>query len=212
MVDLRNEGVDIAAVLGQALRAQSTRRILYVVDGLPLPRLSGTTGVEDSCPAPDAVSLLVTTRRSGSLPQWVHSLPLIEPRLDDAVALLAAGLKPVPRREWEVIADWVGRLPLALTILNRALRDGGTSRTALYGFATGHAVVTTELDRQREALGTEVDDRYLKGVTEAFAVSYEALDDADRALARRIALNRTGSDGDSGPWNQAAAVTSSLRA
>lgn len=39
-VDLRKEGVDIAAVLAQALRAQGTKRILFVVDGLPLPGAS----------------------------------------------------------------------------------------------------------------------------------------------------------------------------
>jgi tetratricopeptide (TPR) repeat protein len=95
----------------------------------------------------------------------------------------AAALSDV---QWQRIAEWVGHLPLALTLLNAALRRSSISLQKLVTTSSGEGL-TQILDAQMDALRPSVPTGVLRGITEAFTLSYELLADGAKVLARRIA-------------------------
>jgi len=83
------------------------------------------------------------------------------------------------------IAEWVGEWPLALELLNAALREGAiTARELLELSRDGDPV--GELDRQMEAVHGAVPEGMLRGATEALGISYQRLPPEGRAAARLL--------------------------
>ena len=87
---------------------------------------------------------------------------------------------------WRQIAEWVGYLPLALELLNRALRAGALEPRELLSRAEGQGP-TQELDRQMKVLRRHVPLGALRGVTEAFSLSYANLSAVEQHAARLMA-------------------------
>jgi hypothetical protein len=85
------------------------------------------------------------------------------------------------RAEWNEIGEWVGRLPLALEILNRALVNGARPVAEILRRARGNET-TPELDELAAAL-----PEILRGVTETFEISYRALSAEGQKAARFLA-------------------------
>lgn len=185
----RRLGRKVDEELAEALDAAARKgAVLYIVDNIPEP--SATTPprpLKTWCPALGRVTVLATSRAKLSLDiQRVHPLPVDALSREAAVALLTDGVPEASPddEEWARIATWVGYLPLALELLNRALRASAVTRAELLERLDSGPV--RELDRQRRALhGVPVGG--LRGVTEALSVSYEALPESTRRVARLLA-------------------------
>jgi tetratricopeptide (TPR) repeat protein len=191
LVELRKHDVDGAARLGEALSDIPTDTpALYVVDNPPEPE-PGTQPepITQWCPAPGNVALLLASRLRVSIAEGVD--PLVLPELPPAAAVAVLAEKhdrsALPDNGWTTIADWVGRLPLALVLLNRALRLSSLSASRLRDLAQAGAGRTAALDRQMEALRGQVPTGSLRGITEAFALSYSLLSPEAQHLGRLIA-------------------------
>ena len=172
---------DLMPRLAKACEAldQAGKRVLWVVDNVPEPTAGKRpTALTDLCPAPAHVSLLATSRRPhlhGC--DEVVPVDVLEPA--DAVRLITQpDVDPrwLPSDDWAAIARWVGRLPLALRILQAGLADGSLSADALRSAA---AASTQEpaivLDQELELLAEILPLGALRGVGEALASSYDAL-------------------------------------
>jgi tetratricopeptide (TPR) repeat protein len=85
------------------------------------------------------------------------------------------------RTAWNEITEWVGRLPLALEILNRALVNGARPVAEILRRAR-HNETTPELDELAAAL-----PEIQRGVTETFEISYRALSVEGQKAARLLA-------------------------
>ncbi len=167
----------LAAVLVQYFSSvNSVADVLWVVDGIPEIPGNKSSNVSYWCPVLDYVSVLVTSRRTG-LARMDGYVELGSLTPSSAVELLT---RPnVDRRwlredEWEDLADWVGGLPLAISILRAGLADGFTSAEALKLARRKEPSIL--LDHEMDALRGEVEDERLRGITEAFDFSCRALD------------------------------------
>jgi tetratricopeptide (TPR) repeat protein len=182
-----------------ALREQVAKGpMLLVIDNVP--EADGSRGqtpdpLERWCPVSDAVACLATSRsalRYGS-GGTLESLDIRVPDEDTAIAMLTAG--KVDRRalsedEWKRIAGWVGRLPLALTLLNSAMDadfQPYTPRRYLEDADRGLST-TTALDRTMNDLRGVVPQHALRGITEALLVSYQRLSPDAQVAARMLAV------------------------
>ncbi|HEX5748067.1 MAG TPA: toll/interleukin-1 receptor domain-containing protein [Archangium sp.] len=184
----RKEQRNLSTALAQSLREASARPVLYVVDNLPEP--SGTQRprpLRDFCPGPVHVSLLVTSRlritEPGVVPLRVEPLAPESSRVLLTHDVTEHALGP---QEWGRVTHWVGHLPLALELLNSALRLGAIDSRELLEKAL-HERPAPELDRQMDALRDQVPRDSLRGVTEAFSLSYERLLEEVRKAARLVA-------------------------
>jgi tetratricopeptide (TPR) repeat protein len=191
LVELRKNNVDVANRVADALRDIPTGTpVLYVVDNLPEPR-PGTVPepVTHWCPAQGDVALLVTSRLQVSLAEGVDPIALPELESAASVAVLTEKLEPtgLPEEDWTAVAEWVGRLPLALVLLNAALRERAMPASTLRNLAKAGAETTGPLDDQKAALRGQVPKGSLRGITEAFAISYSLLSPEAQYLARLIA-------------------------
>jgi hypothetical protein len=190
LFDLRKNNVAVAARLADALcEIPADTPALFIVDNVPEP----VPGCEPEpiakwCPAPGRVTLLGTSRLKVSLADGVESVTLPELQPEASVAVLTQKLQRASSRDedWSAIAGWVGRLPLALVILNAALRDHAVSATQLRDLVKADPETTGPLDRQREALRGQVPKGQLRGVAEAFATSYSRLSADGQHMARLV--------------------------
>ncbi len=191
LVTFRKSERDSTQEMAEALEAvAATERVLYVVDNVPEPGpKEAQRPLRTWCPALGKVSLLATSRAKLDLGvEGVHALPLSPLTPEAAVVLLT---EAIPERRlgeegWQRIAEWVGYLPLALELLNRALRAGALEPGELLSRAEGRGPAE-ELDQQMEALRPHVPPGALRGITEAFSLSYAKLSEAEQRAARLIA-------------------------
>ncbi len=95
----------------------------------------------------------------------------------------AAALQP---GEWREIAGWVGRLPLALVLLNRSIATGALSPPELLQ-RTRQLDTTGVLDAAMEALRDVVPAGALRGASEALSLSYDRLGPPSQHAARLLA-------------------------
>jgi tetratricopeptide (TPR) repeat protein len=174
--------------LARALQeVPSDQPVLYIVDNLPepegdqLPRPLRTW-----CPGLGIVSLLVTSRlRPADVGARV--LPIEPLASEHAVVMLTQNVtdRALCEQDWHRATHWVGHLPLALELLNSALLFGALAPEELLQKAL-HSRPAPELDRQMDALRAQVVPDSLRGVTEAFSLSYERLPEQARKAARLI--------------------------
>ncbi|WP_163999556.1 FxSxx-COOH system tetratricopeptide repeat protein [Pyxidicoccus caerfyrddinensis] len=185
------QGRNVAKELAQALHALPAQKpVLFVVDNVPEPEPGKAPHpLRRYCPAIGKVSLLVTSRSRVSLGEsGVQFLPVDTLTPEAAVSLLNQGLENtrVAQETWLRIADWVGNLPLALELLNRVLVLGGLTVDELVR-RTEHVRPAAELDKQMDALRGQLPEGRLRGITEAFTLSYQRLTEREREAARLIA-------------------------
>ncbi|MFE8603918.1 tetratricopeptide repeat protein [Archangium violaceum] len=188
LVAFRKQERNAAAELAEALHEAARGSVLYVVDNIPeAPEGAVPRPLDTWCPAVGKVALLVTSRAPQGV-EGIQSLHVGTLSPESSVQLLTEGVDESSWEEptWSRIAEWVGCLPLALAVLNRALRYGGVSREELLELAQ-HRGPVRELDRQVEALRGQIPSESLRGVTEALLISYERLPEAARKTARYLA-------------------------
>ncbi|NOK34038.1 toll/interleukin-1 receptor domain-containing protein [Corallococcus exercitus] len=189
LAQLRKEQRSVSDALAQALRAVPPEKpILYIVDNLPEPEgAQRPRPLQDWCPGVGRVSLLVTSRlRPATSGVTVQSVEPLHP--ESAMLMLTHDhtVSALGEEDWLRITRWVGHLPLALELLNRAIHLGGLTPEELLQKAR-HERPARELDRQMDALRDQVEPDALRGVTEAFALSYERLPERARKAARLLA-------------------------
>jgi len=183
----RNATAELARVLHELPAEES---VLYVVDNIPEPAPSKEPKpLSTWCPAVGKVTLLVTSRASQSVAAGVRRLAVDVLPPGPAVSLLTREYRDhaaIEAGAWHEVVEWVGRLPLALVLLNAALRAGGITSVELLELArTGRP--TEQLDRQMDALRGSVPSGVLRGITEAFQASYLRLPEEVQRAARLIA-------------------------
>ena len=165
-----------AALAKHFSSAASGNEVLWVVDGVPEPSGDRPRKISYWCPALNCVHVLATSRRTG-LEDIEAYVQLGGLATSSAVELLTrpnVDRRWLKEEEWKDLADWVGGLPLAISILRAGLSDGFTTAAALK-LARGKDP-SVLLDREMDALRGEVEDERLRGVTEAFDFSYRTLE------------------------------------
>jgi tetratricopeptide (TPR) repeat protein len=128
-------------------------------------------------PAIGKVALLATSRASQVFAGAVETVRLDVLPPGPSVSLLTRDYQDrsvLPQSGWEGVAEWVGRLPLALVLLNASLRGGALSATELVQISSQRRPAA-ELDRQMDALRGSVPQGALRGITEAFEASFDRL-------------------------------------
>jgi tetratricopeptide (TPR) repeat protein len=177
-----------AGELAQALHEASGKGpILYVVDNVPEPGPGKTRRpIESWCPALGKVALLVTSRLKLLKADNLKPLAVDVLAPEAAVALLSEGIRSdLDAPSWLRIAGWVGYLPLALELLNKAMESGGVTPRELLAKVEQGPV--QELDRQMEALREQIAPGALRGVTEALSLSFERLSEPAQRAALLLA-------------------------
>ena len=166
-------------------RASSGASILFVVDDIPEVPVAP---LSRWCPALNKVTVLTTSRARLSAVEPIYPVSVGVLSSEAAVQLLTSGADSAASHADNLrVAEWVGRLPLALTVLNAALRLKGTSVQGLAAKARAPASQTVALDEQMKALRGQVPEGALRGVTEAFAESYALLASEAQEAARLLA-------------------------
>jgi hypothetical protein len=191
LVTFRESKRDAAQEMAKALDTLAAReRVLYVVDNVPEPGpQESPRPLETWCPVVGRASLLATSRARLDLgSRGVHPIPIFALAPEASVALLTDGVGRgrLAESDWLQIVAWVEFLPLALELLNRAMKAGGVEPVELLARARKAAPIQ-ELDRQASMLRRHVPSKELRGVTEAFSLSYERLSTSEQRAARLIA-------------------------
>ncbi|HYV49235.1 MAG TPA: tetratricopeptide repeat protein [Myxococcaceae bacterium] len=195
------EGRDARRELARALQAVADQEpILYVVDNVPEPGLTDDEPkpLDTWCPARQKVALLVTSRQNLSAAGGgIHGLQVEELPAEAAVQLLTRNVpktNALTRDEWREVAEWVGRHPLALDLLNQVLRrrSGMEAEELLRGVR--EASPTRELEEKMQTLVRakvalpELLKGKRAGVLAAFAVSYRRLSEPAQVASQLVAL------------------------
>src|SRR5262249_20336159 len=135
--DMLQMGCDVRAELSDALHADALLKpMLWVVDNVPEP-LAGTSPrpLATWAPALGKVTCIATSRRQVDDFGQIETTELDVLGKPAAVALLTTGVSgadALQPAQWGDIAEWVGRLPLALTLLAAALRKRAVLPTDLW--------------------------------------------------------------------------------
>jgi tetratricopeptide (TPR) repeat protein len=190
LATLRAQRRDIKRELERALRGIG-KPTLYVVDDIPEAGPGeDPASIGEFCPALGAVTVLATSRQD----TWeanVRTIPVQTLGREAAILLLTEnvpGTGALRWEEWGRIATWVGHLPLFLDLLNRSLALNSISPRELMQRADRVEPQrrTAELDSLREALRGQVPGGAVRGVTEAFSISFEKLEDAAKEAAKML--------------------------
>ena len=187
---LRGQKPTIRERLDAALRAIE-KPVLYIADNVPEAAPNeDPLPLETFCPALAAVTVIATSRQD-TRESGVESIKIDELERDSAILLLRKDVSApasLSWEDWDRIAEWIGNLPVALELLNRALALGSISPKQLLAFATGStASATTRLDSFGKALRGQVSSKAAAGVTAAFSISYEKLLPSTQTVARILA-------------------------
>jgi hypothetical protein len=186
---MRGRGRDVRRELERALR-KIGQPALYVIDDIQEAGPGADPpAIGDFCPAVAAVTVLATSRQD-TREESVRRIEVETLARDSAILLLTdnvPGAAALSWADWGRIAEWVGDLPIALDLLNRSLALGSISPRALVERVHSTAQppsATVELDRLSEALRGQVPKGAVRGVTEAFSISFEKLDGTAQQVAQ----------------------------
>lgn len=163
---------------------------LFVVDNLPETAAGQEPQpLEHYCPALGEVTCLVTSRVVQGHGRKLAKLTVPVLDREAAVRLLTRGAQreALNQEEWEAVADWVGRLPLALEILGGVLTQAGVPPSELLELARQPVEAASALDAHVDALRGLVPAADLRGIADAFRLSLERLDTPERELALDLA-------------------------
>jgi tetratricopeptide (TPR) repeat protein len=178
--------------LAEALHDRAAENpVLYVVDNVEeTPAAGAPEPLATWCPALGKVTVLVTSRSHATANALgIRALAVDVLEMRAAVELLVRGVhhRGIAAATWADIAAAVGNLPLALELLNAALRRGLVTPAELLR-RLERSGTTRLLDRTMELLRGQVPRRALRGISEALAVSYDCLSDEVRRTARVLAF------------------------
>lgn len=185
-------GDGVAAAVARAVRNRpaDAEPILFVVDNVPEPEPGERPApLRTWCPVLGEVSVLATSRRTLALDGGaVQRLEVRELDPEFSALLLRWELAPglLSPAEWREIAGWVGHLPLALELLNAALRSDALLPRELLERSRDEAT-TPALEEAMAALHESVPEGALRGVVEALSISYDRLPELARYPARLLA-------------------------
>ncbi|MFA4986551.1 MAG: toll/interleukin-1 receptor domain-containing protein [Candidatus Brocadiia bacterium] len=188
----REQKRNAARELNNAIRQMpADKPALFVADNIPEPEAGRSPEpLKTWCPAVGFAPALLTSRLRVSAGEgFVRSFRLYELPAEDAETLLKHEVPDayaLSSADWQAIAEWAGHLPLALNLLNAALREGYTPAELLE--AARKKTISSELDALMEALRGSVPAGVLKGVTESLHISYERLSEEGRAAARLLSF------------------------
>jgi len=189
---VRDEPDGVTGLLVKEFRAvPRDKPALVVLDNLPEPMPGEPPrALHDIFPALGDVAVLITARHRVALENEGAVARLLVNVLDEvgAASLLVRDIASTSLHddEWREISTWVGRLPLALELLNRALATDALRPVELLEDAR-RKETTPVLDAAMEALRDIVPAGALRGVSEALAVSYDRLNERAQSAARLIA-------------------------
>jgi tetratricopeptide (TPR) repeat protein len=184
-------GVSAAVARAIRMRPDDAPTPLFIIDNVPEPQLNERPKpLETWCPVLGEVPVLTTSRTRVALEAAgsVVSLPVETLDLAPAVDLLMTGAprEQLAAADWAEIAEWVGRLPLALEVLNRLLRFEEITPRALLDLSRRQGP-STAVDKAMASIRNVVPEGALRGVTEAFSASYNRLSREEQYAARLIA-------------------------
>jgi len=187
---LRGQKPTIRERMDTALRTVP-QPVLYIADNVPEAAPNeDPLPLETFCPALGAVTVIATSRQD-TRESGVESIKVDELPRDSAILLLrkdVASPAALSWEDWGRIAEWVGKLPVALDLLNRVLALGSISPRQLLADASGSAAGTTaRLDSFSKALRGQVSIKAATGITSAFSISYEKLEASTQRVARILA-------------------------
>src|ERR1017187_7101044 len=176
---MRAQRRNVRSKLERALH-QIGQPALYVIDNIPeAPPGSDPPPIADFCPALGAIAVLATSRQD-TREAHVKQIPIDTLERDPAILLLTDNVlcsAALSWADWGRIAAWVGDLPIALDLLNACLALSSITPSNLLQRAVGQASrPVRELDRLRDALRGQVPKDAVRGITEAFSISFENLD------------------------------------
>jgi tetratricopeptide (TPR) repeat protein len=177
---------DVKESLRTALR-RIEGRVLWVVDNIPEAKAGESPlGIHEFCPAVGDVAVLATSRQT-TAETHVRRIEVDTLEPDAAVLLLTHDVREFGELswpEWKQIAEWVGFLPIALDLLNASLVLGESPRALFSRVDSG---TTEELDGLAVALKGQVPPGAVRGVSEVFRMSVDALDEESREVAMILA-------------------------
>jgi tetratricopeptide (TPR) repeat protein len=187
---MRAQRRNVRSELERALH-QIAQPALYVIDNIPeAPPGSDPPPIADFCPALGAVAVLATSRQD-TREAHVKQIPIDTLERDPAILLLTdnvPGSAALSWADWGRIAAWVGDLPIALDLLNACLALSSITPSNLLQRAVGRASrPVRELDRLRDALRGQVPKDAVRGITEAFSISFENLDGPTQQAVQLLA-------------------------
>lgn len=179
LTSLRKRPGGLAAALGRRLRSRTrSARALIVLDNLPVEARDAPPDLSHWIPCIGDIPAIITTRgRISVLPRLtIHAIDLEVLERPAAVLLLTTALDSRDRTkdEWGEITEWVGNLPLALELLNRAMRAGALASRAVLQ-AARERNSTEMLDDAVRLLRHQVPSPELQGVSQAIELTVDTL-------------------------------------
>lgn len=179
-------GPPLRAAVATRLPRNAGESVLVVVDNVPEPSSEQPARpLSDYCPSIDRVTCLITSRARRFDAEIAATIELGVVSPATAVFLLQRDL-PVKTilnySEWLEIAEWVGRLPLALDLLNKSIQGFALTPQELLD-ASRTTEVSPHLDELAALLQDEMPPGAMRGITQAFDRSLRALPESTRAFA-----------------------------
>jgi hypothetical protein len=164
---------------------------LFIVDNVPEPdEAHRPPPLTQWCPVVDLVSTVVTSRLHTSVGSRGATIPIALAPLEMAAALALltdeVDASLLPEDDWRRIAEWVGGLPLALELLNRAMVASAFEPRELLARSQGREA-TPALEDAMAGLRPHIAEGTLRGVTETILISYERLPEPAKTAAGVVA-------------------------
>ncbi|TQV89656.1 toll/interleukin-1 receptor domain-containing protein [Aliikangiella coralliicola] len=155
---------------------ENDKAVLWVVDNLPEPKKGQRIQpLKYWCPVEQYVRVLGTTRRSKIKVGTLIRVSEFSPEI--AIEMITRNeVKKdwLSNDEWKEIVNWVGCLPLALKLLQTLLSEKFIAVKSLLSKAREEEPADYLKD-EIDSLQEEVEENYLRGVTETFHLSYALL-------------------------------------
>jgi len=159
----------------------SDRRMLIVIDDVWSPaHLKPFLQGGSNC------SRLVTTRNFDAVPSGARTISLGTMNQSEAVAVLSTGLPAAERKSLDALIERVGESPLALNMLNRALRHRVYETNQTVDDALSY--VSNALDKRGPSFFDSRDDADQNTISKALGASLDLLSDVERARFLELAV------------------------
>ena len=181
--------LSVGQMIADAL-AKNPSPVLIVVDDLPEPS-PGCKPISLAVLSPlvGRATILATSRHDPKEP-FVTTLEIGVLSRNSAVALLTHDLEiseEMGEADWQKICEWVGDLPIALSLLNLLLGMGAVSPQDLVSRARTRVDPHT-VDHYLDAIRGQVPDGALRGIAETFSLSLASLGDSAAHAAKAYAF------------------------
>jgi tetratricopeptide (TPR) repeat protein len=190
---VRHGSGGVPGAVARAVRSQAKdgSTPLFIIDNLPEPAVGQQPKPLDTwCPVLGEVPVLTTSRTRIAMGAGggVVAFPIetLDPEAAIRLLTMETERSALADADWNEIAGWVGHLPLALEVLNRLLRSGAMTPSAVLDQSREQRPGTA-IDQAMDSVRSVVPEGALRGITEAFAASYGLLTEREQYAARLIA-------------------------